>query len=249
MIKVSVVTVTYNSAETIEDTIKSVINQDYNNIEYIIIDGVSNDNTLQIVDKYKHKIAKVISEKDAGIYDAISKGINLATGEVVVALNSDDMYASNDVISSVVEVFKNTHADAVYGDLNYVDRNDTNKIIRKWKSGNYKKGQFLKGWMPAHPTFFVKKHCYQNYGSFDLRLKSAADYELMLRFIHVHEIKLAYLPKLIVNMRAGGQSNVSFKNRFKANREDKKAWEINGLKPGFFTLIRKPLSKIKQYFH
>ncbi|HRG58187.1 MAG TPA: glycosyltransferase family 2 protein [Bacteroidia bacterium] len=249
MIKVSVVTVTYNSAETIEDTIKSVINQDYNNIEYIIIDGVSNDNTLQIVDKYKHKITKVISEKDAGIYDAISKGINLATGEVVVALNSDDMYASSDAISSVVEVFKNTHADAVYGDLNYVDRNDTNKIVRKWKSGNYKRGQFLKGWMPPHPTFFVKKHCYQKYGSFDLRLKSAADYELMLRFIHVHEIKVAYLPKLIVNMRAGGQSNVSFKNRFKANREDRKAWEINGLKPGFFTLIRKPLSKIKQYFH
>lgn len=249
MIKVSVVTVTYNSAETIEDTINSVINQDYGNIEYIIIDGVSKDNTLQIVDKYKHKIAKVISEKDGGIYDAISKGINLATGEIVVALNSDDMYASTDVISKVVEVFKNTHAEAVYGDLNYVDRIDTSKVIRKWKAGNYKKGYFVKGWMPPHPTFFVKKHCYQKYGTFNLSLKSAADYELMLRFIHVHEIKVAYIPKLIVNMRAGGQSNVSFKNRFKANREDRKAWEINGLKPGMFTLIRKPLSKIKQYFH
>lgn len=247
--KVSIVTVTYNSAETIEDTIKSVLNQDYNNIEYIIIDGVSKDNTLEIVNKYKNKIALIVSEKDSGIYDAIAKGIDKATGEVVVALNSDDMYASNDVISKVVELFKSSHADAVYGDLNYVDRNDTSKTIRKWKSGNYKKGHFLKGWMPPHPTFFVKKHCYAKYGSFNLSLRSAADYELMLRFIHKYEIKVAYLPKLIVNMRTGGQSNVSFKNRFKANREDKKAWEINGLKPGLFTLIRKPLSKIKQYFH
>lgn len=247
--KVSIVTVTYNSAETVEDTIKSVVNQDYKDIEYIIIDGLSKDNTLEIVNKYKHQIAMVVSEKDNGIYDAIAKGINKASGEVVVALNSDDMYASNDVISKVVELFKQTQADAVYGDLNYVDRFDTNKVIRKWKSGTYKKGHFLKGWMPPHPTFFVKKHCYQKYGSFNLSLRSAADYELMLRFIHKHEIKVAYLPKLLVNMRAGGQSNVSFKNRFKANREDRKAWEMNGLKPGLFTLIRKPLSKIKQYFH
>lgn len=247
--KVSVITVTFNSAETVEDTIKSVINQNYPDIEYIIIDGLSRDNTLNIVNKYKDKIALVVSEKDHGIYDAIGKGIERATGDIVVALNSDDMYASNDVIAKVVDLFKSTNADAVYGDLNYVDRNNTNKVIRKWKSGTYKKGQFLKGWMPPHPTFFVRKHCYQKFGSFNLSLKSAADYELMLRFIHKHGIKISYLPVLIVNMRAGGQSNVSFKNRFKANREDRKAWEINGLKPGFFTLIRKPLSKIKQYFH
>jgi len=247
--KVSVITVTYNSAQTVEDTIKSVVNQDYKDIEYIIIDGLSKDNTLEIVNKYNTKIAKVISEKDHGIYDAISKGIKNATGDIVVALNSDDMYASNDVITKVVELFKSSHADAVYGDLNYVDRFDTSKVIRKWKSGIYKKGHFLKGWMPPHPTFFVRNYCYQKYGSFNLTLRSAADYELMLRFIHKHEIKVAYLPKLIVKMRAGGQSNVSFKNRFKANREDRKAWEINGLKPGLLTLLRKPLSKIKQYFH
>jgi glycosyltransferase involved in cell wall biosynthesis len=247
--KVSIITVTYNSAETVEDTIKSVVNQDYKDIEYIIIDGLSKDKTLEIVYQYKERIAKVISEKDLGIYDAIGKGIKNATGDIIVALNSDDMYASNDAISKVVELFKSSHADAVYGDLNYVDRFDTSKVIRKWKSGAYKKGYFLKGWMPPHPTFFVRNYCYQKYGSFNLSLKSAADYELMLRFIHKHEIKVAYLPKLIVNMRAGGQSNVSFKNRFKANREDRKAWEMNGLKPGLFTLIRKPLSKIKQYFH
>lgn len=247
--KVSVITVTYNSAETVEDTIISVINQDYKNLEYIIVDGLSKDNTLQILDKYKDKISKVISEKDHGIYDAISKGIRAATGDIVVALNSDDMYVGNDVISKVVEVFKSTHADAVYGDLNYVDRYDTSKVVRKWKSKSYKKGLFLTGWMPPHPTFFVRKQCYDKYGTFNLSLKSAADYELMLRLIHVHEIKVAYLPKLLVNMRTGGQSNMSIKNRFRANREDRKAWEINGLKPGMLTLIRKPLSKIKQYFH
>jgi glycosyltransferase involved in cell wall biosynthesis len=247
--KVSVITVTFNSAQTVEDTIKSVVNQNYNNLEYIIIDGLSKDNTLDIVNKYKKQIALVISEKDHGIYDAISKGIERATGDIVVALNSDDMYASSDVITKVVELFKSSNADAVYGDLNYVDRFNTDKVIRRWKSGNYKKGHFLKGWMPPHPTFFVRKHCYQKFGSFNLNLKSAADYELMLRFIHKHSIKVAYLPMLLVNMRAGGQSNVSFKNRFKANQEDRKAWEINGLKPGIFTLLRKPLSKIKQYFH
>lgn len=245
--KVSVVTVAYNSAETIEDTIKSVVNQDYNDIEYIIIDGVSTDDTLKIVDRYKDKISKIVSEKDNGIYDAINKGIVHASGDIIVALNSDDMYAHPSVISHVVSTFKQSNADAVYGDLNYVDRFDTSKVIRKWKSGAYKEGHFLKGWMPPHPTFFVRKHCYEKYGTFNLSLRSAADYELMLRLIHKHKIKLAYLPELLVNMRAGGQSNVSFKNRVKANREDKKAWEINGLKPGLFTLIKKPLSKLKQY--
>jgi glycosyltransferase len=158
------------------------------------------------------------------------------------------MYACTDAISKVVELFKSSHADAVYGDLNYVDRFDTAKIIRKWKSRPYKKGLFFKGWMPPHPTFFVRKECYKKYGTFNLSLKSAADYELMLRLLHIHEIKVAYLPKLLVNMRNGGQSNVSLKNRFKANREDRKAWYINGIKPGMFTLIRKPLSKIKQFF-
>ncbi|MFN4811513.1 MAG: glycosyltransferase family 2 protein [Bacteroidota bacterium] len=246
--KVSIITVTYNSESTVEDTIKSVVNQDYQDIEYIIIDGLSTDSTLAIVNRYKNKIAKIISEKDNGIYDAISKGISMASGDVVVALNSDDMYASNNIISKVVALFKQTHTDVVYGDLNYVDRHDTSKIIRKWRSGEYKKGLFLKGWMPPHPTFFARKTCYEKYGSFNLSLRSSADYELMLRFIHKHEVMVAYLPMLIVNMRAGGQSNVSFKNRYKANQEDKKAWEINGLKPGLLTLIRKPLSKIKQYF-
>ncbi len=245
--KVSIVTVTFNSAQTLEDTIKSVLSQDYKNIEFIVVDGKSSDGTLQIVNRYKEQIAQIISEEDYGIYDAINKGIRAAHGDIVVALNSDDMYAAPDVVSKVVEMFKKTNADAVYGDLNYVDRNNTGKVIRKWKAGLYKKGMFLKGWMPPHPTFFVKKQCYIQYGYFNLSLKSAADYELMLRLIHKNNIKIAYLPLLLVNMRAGGQSNMSLKNRIMANREDRKAWLINGLKPGVFTLIRKPLSKLKQY--
>jgi glycosyltransferase involved in cell wall biosynthesis len=247
MTKVSVVTVCYNSQETIEDTIKSVIQQDYPNIEYIIVDGLSKDNTLSIVQKYKDKIAKVVSEKDKGIYDAINKGIELCTGNIVSVLNSDDMYASTTVISQVVAQINRDKTQAAYGDLNYVNRYDTQKIVRKWKSGNYKHGKFFKGWMPPHPTFFIEKSCYQKFGKFNLELKTSADYELMLRMIHVHRIKISYVPHLLVNMRTGGQSNVSLLNRIKGNKEDYKAWHINGLKPKFFTLYLKPLSKIFQY--
>lgn len=245
--KVSIITVSYNSAETIEETIQSVISQDYPSIEYIIIDGKSTDQTLDIVRKYEDKIATLVSEKDKGIYDALNKGISMATGDIVGLLHADDLYANYQVISDIVAQFKQSHADAVYADLNYVDRIDTNRIIRKWKSGEYKEGMFKKGWMPPHPTFFVKRECYTKYGIFNLKLRSSADYELMLRLIHVNKIRLSYLPKMIVNMRAGGQSNVSLMNRLKGNKEDRMAWELNNIKPGLFTLIRKPLSKLLQY--
>jgi len=245
--KVSIITVTYNSADTIEDTILSVINQDYKNIEYILVDGKSTDSTFDVVNKYKSAFAKIISEKDNGIYDALNKGIAMATGDIVGLIHADDLYASNTVISEIVNLFMREEADAVYADLNYVDRNNTSKTIRKWVSGNYTDGLFYKGWMPPHPTFFVKKVCYEKYGSFNLQLKSSADYELMLRMIHVHKIKLAYLPKLAVNMRIGGQSNVSIFNRIRGNKEDKLAWQLNSIKPKLFTLIRKPLSKLLQY--
>ncbi len=245
--KISIITVCYNSAKTIEDTILSVINQTYNNIEYIIIDGLSTDNTLEIVNKYKNKIAKVVSEKDAGLYDAINKGIGLATGEIIANLNSDDFYIDNNVIADVVAKMEDEKSDTLYADLYYVDEIDTNKVTRNWVSGAYKKGMFFKGWMPPHPTFFVRKSIYDKYGKFNLELKSAADYEIMLRFIHKHECSISYLPRVVVRMRVGGVSNSSLKNRLKANREDKRAWEINGLKPKPFTLIFKPLSKVLQF--
>ena len=247
--KVSIITITYNSAATVEDTLKSVVDQDYPNIEYLIIDGKSKDNTLQIVDKYKDKITKVVSEKDKGLYDALNKGIALASGDIVGMLHSDDLYATNQVISDIVKKFEsNPEAEGVYADLVFVDRNDINKITRTWESGDYEEGDFLNGWMPPHPTFFVRKECYERFGGFNTTLRLSADYELMLRMIHKNKIKLAYLPKVVVKMRMGGASNVSFFVRLKANIEDKMAWKLNGIKPGILTRFLKPASKIMQYF-
>lgn len=246
--KVSIVTVCYNSAETIENTLISVISQSYPNIEYIVIDGQSTDATLEIIGRYKSKLAKVISEPDKGIYDAINKGIQLASGELVGVLNSDDFYVNSSVIEEVVNTLQQKNADCVYGDLQYVDRQNTDLIKRNWVSGKYEQGLFYKGWMPPHPTFFIKNECYKKYGYFNLKLKSAADYELMLRMLHLHQIKAAYLPKVLVKMRVGGKSNISLMNRIKANREDKLAWNINGIKPRFYTLLMKPLSKLGQFF-
>jgi glycosyltransferase len=248
MLKISIITVCYNSAETIEKTIQSVISQDYNNVEYIIIDGQSTDNTLHIIEKYKSQISKVISEKDDGIYFAINKGIAAATGDIIAILHADDFYLNNQIIPNVVRTIESKGTDTLYGDLQYVDRNDTSKIIRNWKSGAYNVDAFLKGWMPPHPTFFVKKSCYEKYGVFNTSLKSAADYELMLRLLYKHNSSTTYIPEVLVKMRVGGKSNVSLINRLKANREDKKAWELNELKPSIFTFILKPLSKIGQYF-
>jgi glycosyltransferase involved in cell wall biosynthesis len=245
--KVTIITVCYNSATTIEDAIQSVINQTYTNIEHIIIDGLSTDNTLDIVNKYQDKITKVVSEKDAGLYDAINKGIGLATGEIIANLNSDDFYIDKNVIADVVAKMEEEKSDTLYADLYYVEAGNTNKVVRNWVSGNYKKGMFFKGWMPPHPTFFVKKSVYDKYGSFNLELKSAADYEIMLRFIHKNNCSISYLNRVIVRMRVGGVSNASLINRIKANREDKKAWQINGLKPKPYTLLLKPLSKIGQF--
>ena len=247
--KVSIITITYNSQATVEDTIKSVVSQDYPDLEYIIVDGKSRDKTLQIVEKYKDRIARVISEKDKGLYDALNKGIRNATGDIVGLLHSDDLFAHEQVVSKIVSKFKEDAAtEAVYADLVFVSRNDLNRVMRTWKPGPYEEDAFIKGWMPPHPTFFVKREVYEKYGYFNIDLKLSADYELMLRFVHKHHIKLAYLPETIVKMRMGGISNTSFFVKLKANLEDKKAWKLNGVKPRFFTTIWKPLSKLGQYF-
>ena len=258
--KVSIITVSYNSAKTIGDTISSVRKQSYKNIEYIVVDGNSTDGTVEIVkqfldsskdvsqDDLQGVVTKFLCEKDKGIYDAMNKGLALATGDIIGVLNSDDFYCSNDVIEQVVRAFQEKETDCLYGDLNYVDPIDTSKIVRKWLSRSYRKENFLKGWMPPHPTFFVKKSCYENFGTFDTQFKSAADYELMLRFLFKESCSAQHLPKVMIHMRAGGVSNVSLKNRLRANREDRMAWKINGLKPKWFTLLRKPLSKLTQYF-
>ena len=242
--KVSIITVSYNSAKTIEETIHSVLNQGYKNIEYIVIDGASSDNTVEIINRYKADIAHVVSEPDKGIYDAMNKGIKIATGNLIGILNSDDVYENSSVISNIINTLEGN--DAVYADLVYVQQNNLNRIKRVWKSGKYKVNSFLYGWMPPHPTFFVKKECYTKYGLYNTNLNSAADYELMLRFIHKNKITVGYYDNVIVKMRLGGVSNATIKNRFKANREDKLAWKINNLKPKSFTFLLKPLRKLKQ---
>ncbi len=246
--KISIITTTYNSASTIEQTIQSVLNQSYTNIEYIIVDGVSTDGTLDILNRYKARLHTIVSGKDTGIYDALNKGISLATGDVIGILHSDDFYTSSNVIENVANSFNQNQCDGLYANLYYVDKDDTNKIKRKWHSGNYTHGAFLNGWMPPHPTFFVKKEIYNKLGKFNLQFATAADYELMLRFIHKNKIKLAYLNEFIVKMRIGGKSNDTVKSRVTANLDDRKAWEVNGIKPRFYTLYIKPLRKIFQFF-
>lgn len=246
--KISIITVSFNSAATIHDTLVSVTTQTYPDIEYIIIDGNSVDGTLEIINRFKDRISIVRSEKDKGIYDAMNKGIALATGEVIGILNSDDFYLDQKVIQKVINAFEHD-TDAVYGDLVYVDPINIDKVTRKWLSGKYKEDAFLRGWMPPHPTFFVRKKIYEKFGNYSLELRSAADYEFMLRVIHKHKIKLNYIPEILVKMRAGGTSNASFKNRLKANSEDRKAWQMNQLKPRLFTFIRKPLSKVFQFIN
>lgn len=251
--KISIITIAYNSAATIEDTIQSVLSQDYPEVEYIIVDGASTDKTLSIVDRYADRIAHFISEPDKGIYDAMNKGVQLATGDVIGILNSDDFYADTRVLSDVASRFgaertdSAANIDALYADLVYVDREKGDKVVRYWKAGPYRPNSFRRGWMPPHPTFFVRRACYERYGLYSLDLRSAADYELMLRFIHKHGIKLAYLERVITHMRIGGESNVSIKNRIRANQEDRRAWTMNGLRPAWYTLSLKPLSKLGQF--
>lgn len=244
--KISIVTISFNSAATIRDTIESVLSQDYPNIEYIVKDGGSKDATIEIVKSYGDRI-RLVEQSDKGIYDAMSQGVALATGEVVGIINSDDFYPDNQVISRVVEAFKNQKIDAVYGDLNYVDYHDKTKVVREWKSGKYNRESFLNGWMPPHPTFFLTKAAYDKYGLYDPSFRSAGDYELMLRMLFKHKLAVGYIPHVQMLMRTGGISNVTLKNRIRANNEDRRAWEINGLKPRFYTLYTKPLRKIGQF--
>ncbi len=244
--KVSIITVVYNGVETIKDTIESILAQTYPEIEYIIIDGGSKDGTVELVRSYGTRIAQFVSEPDKGLYDAMNKGIQRATGDVIGLLNADDFYRHQDVISHVVETFGRTKSDAVYGDMLYVDRNDVYNVRRYFRSGRYSSGAFLWGWMPGHLSFFAKKKLYDQYGLFRLDLKSAADYELMLRFIHKHRISLTYMDETTIVMREGGVSNGSLKNWLRGNLEDRRAWELNGIKPYPFTLFFKPLRKLPQ---
>lgn len=243
--KVSVITSTFNSEATVRDTLKSVVSQSYGDIEHIIVDGASTDQTLAIVDEYKH-IVKVISEPDNGIYDAMNKGILHSTGDVILFLNSDDFYANPYIIELMVYQKTISGVSSVYADLDYVSE-DLKKVFRKWRSGNYKRERFKYGWMPPHPTFMAERQLFEQLGGFNTNLRSAADYELMLRFLFKNNVSSIYLPKVAVKMRVGGLSNSSFKHRIFANKEDQRAWAMNNLTMPFYLPILKPLRKVKQF--
>lgn len=244
--KLSIITATYNSSQTVADTLASVQRQSYPNIEHIVVDGASRDNTLDIVRRFPH-VATLVSEKDNGIYDAMNKGIGLTNGDVIGILNSDDIYSNEQTINKVMAAFEDPSIDAVYGDLQYVSRNDLEKVTRTWRAGNYARKKFYFGWMPPHPTFFVRKSVYEEIGAFKCALRSSADYEFILRALLKYNYKAYYIPEVLVKMRNGGMSNASLKHRLRANREDREAWKLNGLRPYFFTVPFKPIRKIFQF--
>ncbi|OGU16587.1 MAG: glycosyl transferase [Geobacteraceae bacterium GWC2_53_11] len=244
----SIITATFNAASTVADCLKSVASQTHR-AEHFLIDGASTDTTLEIVRRIAPANTRIISEPDHGIYDAMNKGIALATGEIIGILNADDFYASPDVLSMVAKTFDDPTVMSCYGDLEYVKSAGARNfsVVRYWKSGRFTSRSFYWGWMPPHPAFFVRKSVYEQHGLFNLNLGSAADYELMLRLLLKERISSVYIPEVLVRMRIGGASNRNFTARLAANRMDRKAWEINGLMPYPWTLLCKPVRKIGQY--
>jgi len=248
LLKFSIITVSLNNSGTLIQTIESVLNQNYRNFEYLVLDGGSTDGTIDILKSYGNRL-KWISEPDHGIYYAMNKGWQMAQGEFIAYLNADDYYNHYEVLSKMANVLNNDpFAFAGYGDLAYVDARQTEKIIRYWKTGLYSSSSFLMGWMPPHPTFFLKKVAFEKFGGFrEATLKSAADYELILRMLYKNNLKAVYCKDLLVRMRVGGESNKNIENRIRGNKEDRLAWELNQLKPNWFTLWLKPFRKVIQF--
>lgn len=246
--KVSIITVVYNNKDTIKDAIESVLNQTYKNIEYIIIDGASNDGTVDIIKSYGDNIDKFVSEPDKGIYDAMNKGIKLATGDIIGILNSDDFYTDEYVIEKIVKIFKEKKVDSIFADLVYVKPENLNKIVRYYDSSYFDPSKFVYGWMPAHPTFFVKAWVYEKYGYFKTDYKIAADFELLVRFLAKYKISYYYLNEVIVKMRIGGVSTRSIKSNYILNKEIIKACKSNGIYTNWLMVLSKYPKKISGLF-
>ena len=247
--KISIITVVLNAATTVEDTLRSVASQTYPEIEHIVVDGGSTDGTLEIIQRHRDRIATLISEPDRGIYDAMNKGIAVATGDIIGTLNADDIYADEQVLEKIARVFTDPAIGACHADLVYVARADLDKIIRYWKSCPYTDGLFEKGWLPAHPTFFVRRALYRRYGGFDLKFRFQADFELTMRLLAVHKVRSVYLPEVIVKMRMGGVSNRSVWNVIKGNLEAYRACRLHGLRVTPLFVVRKVVSRLPQFFN
>lgn len=244
--KISIITVCYNSSVTIRDTIESVLSQDYPNIEYIIVDGASTDNTVNIVKEYSSRISKLVSEPDNGLYDAMNKGVAMATGEYIGILNSDDFYVNEKVISDLIHKISSEKKDAIFADLVFIAPDDKNKIIRYYKSGPWKPWMFRFGKMPAHPTFFIHKKYYDNFGKYKQNYSIAADFEILVRFLYVHNATFSYLKQPIIKMRAGGLSTSGLKSTIQLNKEIVRACIENGIwTNSFFLLLKIPFKLLE----
>lgn len=256
----SIITVCFQEALTLRHTLLSVAMQKGVVVEHWVIDGGSTDGTLEILQEWDSELKNAdarradpgyrfnwVSEPDKGLYDAMNKGIALSSGRFIGILNADDFYPHHRVLSRTRGQLEQSGADLLYADLNYVEARDFRRVVRTWKTGDFHQRSFHLGWMPPHPTLFLKRECYKKAGGYRLDFGTAADYEFMLRIFLVHRVKATYLPKTTIHMRMGGVSNKGWKARWKANRMDRKAWLVNGLKPFFFTIFLKPLRKLSQF--
>lgn len=244
--KVSIITVTYNSAKTLQRTLDSVQEQTYGNIEHILVDGDSTDGTLDIIKANEQHIARYVSEPDEGIYDAINKGIKMATGSIIGILNSDDVLSNEFVIEQIVRNLRRQKADIAYGDLVYVDREDGDRIVRYWRSNKFKRRQLYFGWMPPHPTMYVRRQVYEDCGLYSTALRISADYDFMLRVLRHDKYKKVYIPQVLVRMAMGGISNRNIRTMWLKSREDYRVLRFNDV-GGLITLICKNLRKLVQF--
>lgn len=246
--KLSIIVATYNSEPNIYNCLTSIVGQTCNDVEILIIDGGSNDKTLEITRLFneKHKNIHILSEQDKGIYDALNKGIRMATGEIIGFLHSDDEFFSKSTLFEIVETFKKHEIDGLYGNLNYVHRKDSNRIIRKWRSRSFKIKMLKMGWMPAHPTLFLKRGVYDKHGLYDLTFSISADYDFIIRVFKDKSLRIEHLSKVITNMRVGGASNKNLKNIFIKMKEDYYIIRKNNI-GGLITLVLKNISKLNQF--
>ena len=245
--KISVITATYNAARTVGACLGSVARQTHPDVEHWVVDGASRDGTRAIVEADRARLAGFISEPDNGIYDALNKGIARATGEVVGFLHADDFYAGDSTLASIAAAFDDPRVDAVYGDLTYVDAVDASRVIRYWKAGPVSRERLKRGWMPPHPTFYVRRSVYQRLGSFDTRYRISADYDCIVRFLFGGGVRAAYIPQVLVSMRVGGISNRSLRTIALKSREDLRIMREHGL-GGLPTLLAKNLGKVAQFW-
>jgi glycosyltransferase len=244
--KVSIITATYDSSQTISNCIISINNQRYLNIEHLIIDGASTDDTVKIIRNQPNRVFLMVSEPDKVVYEALNKGLKYATGDIIGVLHSDDMFGSEKTISNIVETFKRTKADVIYGDLAFVQRDNTTKMLRYWKSGPFSKMKLNRGWMPPHPTVFMRREVYEKYGCFDVSFSISSDYDLLLRVFQDSALKFEYMPELITKMRIGGISTGTFKNTFKKSKEDYLVLKKNKILFPLLVVVLKILFKIPQ---